>query len=189
MTNHLFKKYFYPAALIISCCFVYSCENDPVEIDNWMKEQPMIEEATNIESYLSNGGKVKAKLKAPLMVRAMADTHYIEFPKSLYAVFYNDSTTQIESWVKSKYGKYYEDLNKVYLRDSVVVITVQGDTLKSPDLWWDQGKGLFYTDNYAEYYGKNQIINGGKGMQATQDLKTITFKEPTGVMNVTEKEF
>jgi len=158
-----------------------------------MKEEPALEVATNIESYLSNGGIVKAKLTAPLMLRARKDknndTNYIEFPRSLHADFYNDSTAQIESWVVSKYGKYYEDHNKVYLKDSVIVITVQGDTLKSQDLWWDQSKGLFYTDNYAEYHGKNQVINGGKGMEATQDLKTITFKEPTGVMNVTEKEF
>ena len=67
--------------------------------------------------------------------------------------FYDDST-KIESWVDSKHGKYFENLNKVYLWDSVVVINIKGDTLKSPDLWWDQNTKLFYTDKYAQYLKK-----------------------------------
>ena len=149
----------------------------------------MKDEAKDIVSYLSSGGKMKAKLTAPDMLRVTADTQYIEFPNSLHADFYNDSTMQVESWLTCKYGKYYENYDKVYLRDSVVVITVQGDTLKSPDLWWDQNKGIFYTDNYAEYHGKNQVINGQDGMEATQDLKSITFKQPTGTLGVSESEF
>ena len=31
-----------------------------------------------------------------------------------------------------RYGKYFENLDKVYLRDSVIVITVKGDTLEKP---------------------------------------------------------
>jgi LPS export ABC transporter protein LptC len=113
------------------------------------------------------------------MLRFEADTVYIEFPKSLHVDFYNDST-QIETWLDSKYGKYFETLNKVYLKDSVIVINVQGDTLRTPDLWWDQNSRLFYTDKYAEYHRKGKHIYGGKGLEATQDLRTLTFKFPTG---------
>ena len=73
---------------------------------------------------------------------------------------------------------------KVYLRDSVVVITMKGDTLKSPDLWWDQRQGIFYTDKFADYRSRDQHIQGNKGMQATQDLKTVTFKAPTGIVDI-----
>ena len=134
----------------------------------------MKEEARNIESYLSQEGKMKAKLKAPLMIRVEADTVYVEFPKTLHVDFYNDST-KIETRLDSKYGKYFETLNKVYLRDSVVVINIKGDTLKSPDLWWDQNTKLFYTDKYAIYHGIGKNIYGGKGLVATQDLTSITF--------------
>ena len=106
----------------------------------------------------------------------------------LHCDFYDDST-QLETWLDSKYGIYYENLNKVYLRDSVVVITVKGDTLKSPDLWWDQGTKMFYTDKYATYHGVGKNIYGGKGMEATQDLKRIMFKETTGNLKVSENGF
>ena len=180
-----YKKIFYAAAFITGCCFASGCENDQKKIDNLTKKAVMREEATNIESYLSQSGKMKAKLKAPLMLRMSDDTVYVEFPKSMHVDFYDDST-KVETWLDSKYGKYYETLGKVYLRDSVVVITVKGDTLKSPDLWWDQNTKLFYTDKYAIYHGKDKIINGGKGMVATQDLKSITFNNPEGIIKVSE---
>jgi Lipopolysaccharide-assembly, LptC-related len=185
----LYKKIIYAAAFLTGCCFVCSCENDEKVLNEWAKVVVMKEEARDIESYLSQEGKMKAKLKAPLMLRVFTDTNYVEFPNTLHVDFYNDSTTKIESWLDSKYGKYYESLNKVYLRDSVVAINITGDTLKSPDLWWDQNRKLFYTDRYAEYHTKDQHIYGGKGLEATQDMKSITFKYPTGTVLVPENGF
>ena len=148
----------------------------------------MTEEAKNIESYLSQDGEMKAKLTAPFMLRVLGDTLFIEFPKTLHIDFL-DSNTTIQSWVDAKYGKYYENYNKAFLRDSVVVINTQGDTLKCPDLWWEQDKQMFYTDKYAIYHSKDRQIYGGKGMEATQDLKTIIFKQPTGTVKVSESGF
>ena len=180
--------FFYAAALFMSCCFVSSCENTQEEIDALTRTKVMQEEAINVESYLSQDGKMKAKLKAPLLLRVMADTQYVEFPRSLHVDFYDDST-KIETWLDSKYGKYFENYNKVYLRDSVVVITLKGDTLRCHDLWWDQNKGLFYTDSVATYRSPGNDITGGKGMEATQDLKTVKFKYPLGTVQINENGF
>ena len=167
---------------------ISSCENDPRVVDDMTKKVVLKEEATFIESMLSQEGRLKAILKAPLMVRVFGDTIYAEFPKSLHCDFYNDST-QIETWLDAKYGKYYEGLNKVYLRDSVVMININGDTLKSPDLWWDQNTKLFYTDSYAEYRTKDKKIFPSKGIEATQDFSRVTFRYPTGVVKVKESGF
>lgn len=148
----------------------------------------MQEEATHIEGYLSQGGKMQAKLKAPLMLRVMADTQYLEFPQSLHVDFYDDST-KIETWLDSKYGKYFESYDKVYLRDSVVVITLKADTLRCHYLWWDQNKKIFYTDSIATYRSPGNDIVGGKGMEATQDLKTVRFKYPLGTLKISESGF
>jgi hypothetical protein len=175
-------RFFYTAAFITGCCFVCSCENDEREIIDLMGKKIMVEEARDIESFLSQDGIMKARLTAPQMLRVLSDTIYVEFPRSLHVDFYDDST-RIDSWLDSRYGKYFETLDKVYLRDSVIVISVKGDTLKCPDLWWDQNTKLFYTDKYAEYHSKDNNIYGGKGMEATQDMTTVTFKEPTGVVS------
>jgi LPS export ABC transporter protein LptC len=179
---------YHAAALLLSCCFVCSCENKQEEIDKWLKDKVMTEEATDIESYISNEGIMKAMLKAPLMLRVMADTQYIEFPRTMHVDFYNDST-QIETWLDCKYGKYFESLKKVYLRDSVVVITIKGDTLRCHDLWWDQNKEIFFTDSVATYRSPGNDITGGKGMEATQDLKMVRFKYPLGTVKISDSGF
>jgi len=175
----IIKKYFYSAALLAGCCFVYGCENDPRVVDALTRKEIEKEEARNVVSYLSQEGMMRAKLTAPLMLRVLTDSPYVEFPKSLHVDFYNDSI-KVESWLDSKYGKYFELMDKVYLKDSVIVINIKGDTLRAPDLWWDQRTKLFYTDSVAEYHTLDKHIFGGKGLVATQDMSEVTFKIPTG---------
>jgi len=179
----IIKKYFHAAAFIIGCFFIGGCENDMGAIKRLTQDEVQVEEAKNVESYLSQEGMMKAKLTAPLMLRVLTDSSYVEFPQSLHVDFYNDST-KIETWLDSKYGKYFELRDQVYLRDSVIVISVKGDTLKAPELWWDQKAKLFYTDSVAEYHSVDKQITGGKGLVATQDMSEVTFKHPTGPVSV-----
>lgn len=162
-----------------------SCENDPGEIELWTKKTDLVEEAKTVESYLSQSGKMKARLTAPLMYRYQRDTVYTEFPNTLHVDFYDDSV-RVESWLTAKYGIYYDNLNKVFLRDSVTVINLEGDTLRCPELWWDQNQQKFYTDKPARLDGRDKHITGNQGLEATQDLKVIQFKYPTGPFNVKE---
>ena len=71
----------------------------------------------------------------------------------------------------------------------IALPSIKGDTLKSADLWWDQNTKLFYTDKYAEYLRKDKQIYPGKGLEATQDFKRITFKEPTGIVHISDTSF
>ena len=179
------------SALLVSCTlflvsFLFtSCENDPKEIENWTKKAELKEEAKTVESYLSQSGVMKAKLTAPLMYRYQKDTVYTEFPNTLHVDFYDDSV-RVESWLTANYGIYYDNLNKVFLRDNVTVINNEGDTLRTPELWWDQNLQKFYTDKPARLDGKDKHITGNQGLEATQDLKIIQFKYPTGPFNVKE---
>lgn len=176
---------FEAAAILIGCFFICACENDAKKINDWTKDKVMTEEATDVVSYLSDHGVMKAKLTAPYMLRVLADTEYIEFPSSLHIDAFNDSG-KVETRIDALYGKYFETLNKAYLKDSVVVINVNGDTLLSPDLWWDQNTKMFYTDSVAQYHTKDKHIAGGKGLQATQDLSSVLFKFPTGTILVAD---
>ena len=182
---HRYSTFFIPFALSLALLVLNSCENDPKDIENWTKKAELKEEAKTVESYLSDGGIMKAKLTAPLMYRYQRDTIYTEFPNNLHVDFYNDSV-KVESWLFAKYGIYYDNLNKVYLRDSVIVINVEGDTLRCPELWWDQNMQKFYTDKPSTLDGKDKHITGNQGLEATQDLKVIQFKYPTGPFNVKE---
>ena len=90
---------------------------------------------------------------------------------------------EVDSHLDSKYGKYYESLNKVYLRDSVLVYNMQGDSLRSPDLWWDQNTQMFYTDKNVWIKRQGTVLLG-KGMDSKQDLSDIHIKQVTGLVDV-----
>ncbi|GAA4741527.1 hypothetical protein GCM10023229_21100 [Flavisolibacter ginsenosidimutans] len=159
------------------------CENDPDIVNQKNDRKPNLEEAYNIQSFLSQNGNLRAKLTSPFMLRYAMDTSYLEFPKTLHVNFF-DSTGKVESQVDALYGKYFETRNKVYLRDSVVVFNVKGDTLRSPDLWWDQNTKKFYTDNFIRLRTKDKRLYGGKGFEADQDLNRWTIFQPTGIIYV-----
>jgi LPS export ABC transporter protein LptC len=188
MIRNTLKKYYLIAA-VIGCFFVYSCENKLEDVQNVGAKHIGVEVGKDIESYLSQDGKTKAKLTAPLMLRYQKDTPKVEFPKSLFVNFYNDSL-KVESKLSAKYGQYLENENKIYLRDSVVIFNVKGDTLLCRDLYWDQQKGIFYTDkNVIIKKPGNQIMHG-KGMVAQQDFKRYTIKQVyNSVINIPDSSF
>lgn len=178
---HHYISVFKRAAFLGGCLFVLGCENSQRSIEEWTKKKVLVEEATNIQTLVSQGGRLKAKLVSPYMIRYTSDTIYVEFPKTLNVVFF-DSLGRPDSHLSSLYGKYYENLNKVYLRDSVLVYNAVGDTLRSPELWWDQTRGLFFTDKEVRIQKNHNRIFGGKGLEAKQDLSDIVIKAPTGTV-------
>jgi LPS export ABC transporter protein LptC len=182
MTKTSSNKFGRSAAIVCSCFFFLSCENSQKDIDAVTGTKAMVEEAKQIETYLSQGSMMKAKLWAPYMIRSSSDTTYVEFPKSLHVNFF-DSLGRVDSHLDSKYGKYYESLNKVYLRDSVLVYNMQGDSLRSPDLWWDQNTQMFYTDKNVWIKRQGTVLLG-KGMDSHQDLSDIHIKQVTGLVDV-----
>lgn len=159
-----------------------SCENDPKTIAALNDHRETVEEAKNIESYLSQGNHMRAKLWAPFMTRHEADTIYVEFPRMLHVNFF-DSTGKVESHLDAHYGKYFENLGKVFLRDSVLVYNMQGDTLRCPELWWDQTQQKFYTEKSVRIRKSGNLIFGN-GMDARQDLSNINIRQVTGLVHV-----
>ena len=114
---------------------------------------------------------------------------YVEFPKTLHVDFYNLDTV-IESKLDARYGKYYEAQSKVFLKDSVRVINVKGDTLYCEELWWDRNKigTEFYTDKPVKIRTRTETLNG-IGMESGQDFKNYHIIQVTGMVKVPAAEF
>ncbi len=180
---HVKKK---AASLCVCCFFLWGCENDINEIKALTDKKISVEEGIKIESYLSQQGKVKAKLTAPVMKRFLTDTPYVEFPKSLHVDFYND-TLRVESQLDALYGKYKESEHKVLLKDSVVIFNIKGDTLHCRELWWDQQSQKFYTDKPVRINQPDKIIYG-KGLEAAQNFSWWVIKSATGPVKVPKDE-
>jgi LPS export ABC transporter protein LptC len=170
-------------------CLVWAgCENNVKDLPSFRKKHNGVEEGKDILIYYSTDAKVKSKLTAPYMLRNQADSQKVEFPKTLHVDFYNDSM-RVESQVDARYGKYYESLNKVFLKDCVIVKNIlKGDTLNCQELWWDQRLEKFYTDKQVRINKKGGTIIYGKGFEAPQDFSGYTLYQVMGPLAVKGNE-
>lgn len=176
-------SFFAAAIFFTGCFFLCSCENDFNEVQQLSQKKIGKEVATDVESYLSQDAKVKAKLTSPLMERTETDTPLVEFPKTLHVDFYDDSM-KIQSRLFAKYGKYLENQGKVFLRDSVIVFNVTGDTVRTEELWWDRDKEIFYTNKKVDIQEPTDHYVGLNGMTADQGFRKWTLNSVSGVANV-----
>lgn len=162
--------------------FLFSCENSESDIKALNTKSIQKDEAIKVESFLSQGGIAKARLTTPLMLHVGADTPYIEFPKTLHVDFYNEDKT-VESRLDAKYGKYFESLDKIYLRDSVKIVSVKGDTMLCEDVWWDQNKQKFFSNKKTIVKSPDiPYYIAPAGFEASQDLKTKKFFGGSGTV-------
>lgn len=177
------------ATVFCSCLFIYSCENTDEQIKALTSRRIGVEQAKNVVINYGAGGKVKAKLSAPLMLHYQDTVPYFEFTKHIHADFY-DSNFVIESRMDARYARYMETENKVFLKDSVKVINTLGDTLYCKELYWDRSKigHEFYTDKPVRIRTKTQTIDGD-GLDSPQDFKDWHIVNPKGLLKVPNSQF
>jgi LPS export ABC transporter protein LptC len=175
--------------LVVYACCAYllwaACVNDEEQVREMFEKRIGVDEALGVESYMSQGGKMKARLKAPLMLRYQDTLPRVEFPNTLHVDFFDDSL-RTQSQLDARYAQYVETQNKIFLRDSVRVFNTRGDTLFCQELWWDQNEQRFYTDKPVRIHQPGTIING-VGLTAPQDFKTFTmYRITNSVLRVSE---
>jgi hypothetical protein len=180
MINTLFNKNTKLAvALISSCFFMLSCENNVNEVQALSTRIGGIDVGKDVSIFISTDGKMKAKLMAPLMRKYLLDSgRMVEFPNTLKVDFYKDSL-HIESKLSADYANYKEEENKIFLKDNVIVYNVLGDTLWCKEMIWDQVTNKFTTDKEVIVKQHNPIAKiYGKGFEANQDLSDIHIFKP-----------
>lgn len=191
-TQYLFNssKYkIFKAVLVAGCFFLASCENDEAEVKGLFTRKLGVEEAKIITLTFTTGGKTKAILTSPLMLRVQDTLTYIEFPKTLEVNFY-DEEGKVESTMTAMYGRYKESENIVFLKDSVKIVNTKRETLHTDELYWDRSRTgtEFYTDKPVRIRTLTHIIDG-VGMQASQDFKQRVIRKTTGMIKIPASQF
>jgi LPS export ABC transporter protein LptC len=172
-------KYISAVTFMSSCFFMTSCENNINDVKALSDKTGGIDIGKDVAIYMSEGGKMNAKLTAPMMKKYLLDSgKMIEFPNTIKVDFYKDST-KIESKLSADYANYKQEENKFFLRGNVVVYTVKGDTLWCKEMYWDQATSKFHTDKEVVVKQHNPISKiYGLGLEANQDLTDIKIIKP-----------
>jgi hypothetical protein len=93
----------------------------------------------------------------------------------------------VETQLDARYGRYKQNENRVFLKDSVRVFNTAGDTLFCRELWWDQQKEKYYTDKPVRIHRpRGQILYGNYGLEANQNLTDIQIKSGSGRLEMPE---
>ena len=166
--------------LIICSAIVIAtaCENNVQEVTALTRKVQEVEEGKNIKAIFSRSANLAAYLTAPTMQRVKGDTQYVDFPNTIHVDFYNDLRV-LQNVVTAKFARYYEGLNKVFLKDSVVVYNMVGDTLLCQTLWWNQTEELFYTDDSVYIRSLTRNLRG-TGFRSKSDFSKYTIDNVVG---------
>lgn len=174
------------AALFSGAALLFNgCENNIEQIKAFVSTEnlPLVQ-AENFETVYTDSGQVRFFLKAPRLERFEAEGKpYIEFPDGLELVKY-DASHNIISKIKARYARQYIQDKKWEAKNDVVAVNVQGDTLKTELLIWDENTEKIYSDKFVRIIRPDQIING-IGFESDQGLQNWRIKNITGSIYVT----
>ena len=180
--------------LLLSTVVFISCSTNSnkeealtVDID---KEDVLISETLNLDVVLSELGKAKRTIKAPITQQYLGkDGKYTVFPAGIYIESFTDSLA-LESTIQAKYAKINEGKNAFYSAYDSVVVTnhLQETKIITDTLYWDAAKGQIYNYCFTKFYLKSgdfNAINGFTANETLTDYEIRTIRE--GVMTVERK--
>jgi len=173
--------------------FFVACENDIAKVNSITAElqnKLPIESGKNVEIIYSDSAKVKAKLTAPQLDRYMNKKSQMVFPKGLDVVFYDDNQKQ-KNKLTANYGVGYDNgtqLERMEVKNKVVVINEKGDKLETEHLTWDAKSQKIFTDKFVKITTKEEVI-WGDGLEANQDFSEYEIKNVKGQLSIKEEEF
>lgn len=146
-----------------------------------------LEVGKNIEFVYSDSAIIKAILKAPLMESySQLEDPYIEMQEGLDVTFFGNNR-QPSSFLTAKYGIQKTNQKIIEVRDSVVAINTQGDTLRSEELIWDEVKNKIFSDKQVTIKTTDETIIG-QGFRSNPQFTEYEFFRIIGQFTIDNGE-
>lgn len=167
------------ALLCWSALFVYGCGNTTKSVDDNSPKPTMVSDNLTITRY--EGGRMLYRFETPHAIRYQGvDTAYMIFDKGVYIVTYEDSTTDVKSWLKADYAIFYESIDKWEARDNVVAADNAGKTLYTDLLFWDKKTRMINSPIKTKVIDGEESVIGLDGFESDEGLVNIEFYNSKG---------
>ncbi len=159
------------------------CKSDIKKVERIAsKKAAQTEKVYHVTIKYKKNGLLRAKVKAPKMIRHITKEPYTEMPEGLKLLFYNPDLS-VKSTLTANYGVNYQNDKEMLVRDDVQVINKKGEKLNAEELIWDEKREEIYTDKFVKITTKDEIIYG-EGLVANQDLTNYKIKDIKGTINM-----
>lgn len=172
-----FLRFFGAGLCLIAIMACGSGDLKKVEQIN-LQSEIQVDTTKGAEIIYSDSAKVKARLKAPVLLYFKAQNPYYEMPEGIDVVFYDDNLKP-SSTVVSDYALRKENEKTVELRKNVVAKNAEGKTFKSEELIWDENTKKFYSNTLVTIVTDQATISG-TSFWALEDFSYYEIKQGAG---------
>ena len=173
--------------LLLSSVLFISCSNDDEDILEAIdyKTYPS-QSAENIEVVRTDSGKVVLKIFAKRYesYSHLEENPYDEYPKGIKLVTYSNYP-EVSSSLVCNYAKHEIDIDKWEARDDVIVVNIDGDSLRTEQMYWDTKTQKIYSDKAVNIKTSTEIIYG-TGFTAKQDFTGWKINNVKGTIYLDE---
>ncbi|MBI3502418.1 MAG: LPS export ABC transporter periplasmic protein LptC [Bacteroidetes bacterium] len=164
-----------------------SCRTDIQTINQvTIDKNAPLETMKDVEIMYSDSGKVKMKLSGPQLDRFNKEKPYVEFPKGVNVLFYDDSM-KVNSKLKADYGIRWEKEEKMEVKRNVEVVNIKDEKLNTEDLIWEEGKDKIYTDAFVKITTKDEVMYGD-GLESNRDFTKYKIKNIKGTISLQDEK-
>jgi len=184
------SKAFLYCSILLSVAFLASCSGDDLKNVNSIAVQKVTfttDRTLGVEIIYSDSARVKAKGTAPVLDKVTPSNGgvYEEMPKGVNIDFY-DGFGNITGNLVCDYAIRKEIEQKTTFQKNVVVKNNKGDTFRSEELIWDEGKKLFTSTQrvYVTTPDGNNV--DGINFEAPQDFSSYKLTKGSGEVNMKE---
>ena len=164
-----------------------SCTNTEEELAAFDDEQFEKERAEGVTFIFGQNGMTKSELYAVRYERITnIKPSYIDLLDSVHVDFY--SVLQIvENQVTAEKARYYPDIGDIVLKNNVRVVTKDGDTLYTDDLYWSEKLEKIYTNSPIKIVNGPQVTTG-QGLEANKDFSWVKVYKQKGMVPIKDSE-
>lgn len=164
---------------ILSLQIFASCESNfrDVQMINYAAFVPS-GEAENFNLKYTDSGRIKSILVSPKMMDYSNVSYpYTEFPIGINVTMYD--LKGAKTFVKSDYAVTYKGSDLIDLRGNVRIWNENGQSLESPQLYFDQKNEWFYTEKNFKFTDPKGVSTG-QGIDFSKDFKIVNSQRIQG---------
>ncbi len=161
-----------------------ACENDIKDIEAIDRKVDNVDRYKNIRVTYSDSARIRVVITAPLMESHFETKNQQEdrFPDGVFVEFH-DEKGLAASWLSAKEAVSYPNKKLIVVRDSVALVSIEGDTLRTEELFWNSQNEEIYTNGAFRYANKDERIYGYK-FKSDQNFNTYSYEKMSGQLNV-----
>jgi len=147
----------------------------------YTQDDTVVEVGRDVEILYSDSAIVRVRVTAPTLHNyTEREDPRQEFPDGIKLEFLTPNLT-VRSTLTAKFAERRQDKGLVIARDSVVLTTVERETLETEELIWDEIAQKVRTDKFVKVTKPGEVIYGF-GLEANQDFSFWKITVPKGTI-------